>query len=81
MSFFYDKSCYFVYFDMWTLQKLSVIEVEEVGIALTCGIQTEYRTSETSHHFGREKRCVDSAERLHVIECLTCEEGDNFWFG
>ena len=29
---------------MWTLQKLSVIEVEKVGIALTCGIQSENGT-------------------------------------
>lgn len=52
LTIFCDKRCYFADFDMWTLQKSSVIEVEEVGIALTCGIQTEYCTSETSHHFG-----------------------------
>ena len=52
LTFFYDKCCYFVYFDMWTLQKSMVIEVVEVGITSTGGIDSDDCSCESADHLG-----------------------------
>ena len=66
---------------MWTLQKLSVIEVEKVGIALSGSIQPEDCPSESSDYLSREEWCIDIAKGLHIVKSLTYKESDDFRCG